>query len=250
MKFDIWTFLFQIVNFAVLLFILKRLLFKPVREIMEKRRRKIEGALREADNKKAEAEKLREELEEELRSRKKLRQDAEAGMRAEIDEQRRILVEAAKTEAEKTAEKERAVFETEKKKLVSDFREKAVEAVSIYAENILKDVSDEALHRSMVRKFHSKVREITPGISGIASPGEEPTLKVSTAFPLNDEETESLKKAFEASLERKISFFFETDPSLIAGISIRADDMVFDFSLWGQIRNIKAKLGKGNLWKS
>ena len=35
MKFDIWTFLFQIINFVVLLFILKRILYRPVKEIIE-----------------------------------------------------------------------------------------------------------------------------------------------------------------------------------------------------------------------
>ncbi len=251
MKFDLWTFLFQIVNFMVLLFILKRLLFKPIREIMEKRRKTINDALSGADSKKEEAEEIKEELEQELRSQRKLRQEVEARMRAEVDEQRKRLVEAAKKDAEKAIEKERAVFDTEKKKFESDLREKAAEAVSLYASNILKDISDVDLHRSIARKFRGEVKGIASDISGIERLGEAITLKIASAYPLDGDEADAIKKAFETSMEKKVSFTFETDAALIAGITVRADDKVYDFSLQGQIRNLKDKLGgSGNSWTS
>ena len=55
MKFDIWTFLFQVINFLVLLFILKRVLYKPIREIIEKRRSLIRQRIDEAEKTKKEA---------------------------------------------------------------------------------------------------------------------------------------------------------------------------------------------------
>lgn len=251
MKFDPWTFLFQVVNFVVLLFILKRLLFKPIREIMEKRRKAISGALSEADSKKEEAEKLKEELRDELAGRQKLRREAEAGMRSEVDELRRQLIEAARNDAAKAVEKERAVFEIEKRKFEDDLRERAAEAVSLYAANILRDVSDEDLHGSIVRKFRGEVKGIASDISGIARLGEAVMLKIITAYPLDGDEAAGLRKAFEADIEKDITFSFETDPALIAGIAVRADDKIYDFSLQGQIRSLTNKLGgTGNSWKS
>ncbi|MEJ2315268.1 MAG: F0F1 ATP synthase subunit delta [Nitrospirota bacterium] len=217
MKFDLWTFLFQIVNFVVLLYILKRLLFKPIREIMEKRRKAINDALSGAEGKRQEAEKL----------------------------------EGARADADKAIEKERAVFEVEKRKFESDLREKAAEVVSDYAANVLKDVSDEDLHRSIVRKFRGEVEKIASDISGIEHPGEAVALKVISAFPLDGGEADEIKKAFETSLGKKVSFSFDTDAALIAGIAVRADDKVYDFSLQGQIRSLRDKLGgAGNSWKS
>ena len=61
MKFDIWTFTFQIINFVVLLFILKRLLYKPIREILRKRRELVEKIIEDAEKTKKEALELKAE---------------------------------------------------------------------------------------------------------------------------------------------------------------------------------------------
>jgi F-type H+-transporting ATPase subunit b len=251
MKFDLWTFLFQVVNFVVLLFILKGLLFKPIREIMEKRRKTISDAIGDAESQKEEAERLKAKLSDELSRQKKLRQEAEAGMRAEVDEKRKQLMEAARADAEKVVAKEMAVFDTEKKKFESDLRDKAAEAVSLYASNLLRDVSDEELHRSIVRRFRGEVEGIASDISETAHLGGEITLRVISAYPLGDGEADAIRKAFQENLEKSIAFSFETDASLIAGVAVRADDKVYDFSLQGQIRGLKDKLGgSGNSWKS
>ena len=58
MSFDPWTLAFQLLNFAVLLLVLLRLLFRPVREIMERRAAEIQAALDAADQARAEADRL------------------------------------------------------------------------------------------------------------------------------------------------------------------------------------------------
>jgi F-type H+-transporting ATPase subunit b len=251
MKFDLWTIIFQIVNFVVLLFILKRLLFKPIREIMEKRRKVISDALGNAANTKQEAERLKEELKEKLRDQKNLRQETEAGMRAEVDEQRKQLIDAARKDAEKVVEKERAVFEMEKKKFEDGLREQAVETVSRFASNILKDISDEDLHRSILRKFQGKVKDIASELAETMPAGGAITLKVAAAYSLNGDETDAIRKAFETALGAGVTLSFETDAALIAGVAVRADDKIYDFSLQGQIRTLGDRLsGTGNSWKS
>ena len=62
MKFNIWTFLLQTINFIVLLFILKRLLFKPVREILQKRRDLVRESLEKVELTQKEAQALKEEI--------------------------------------------------------------------------------------------------------------------------------------------------------------------------------------------
>ena len=66
MKFNIWTFLFQLINFLVLLFILKRLLYRPVHDIMEKRRGIIEKNMQDAEKMREEAVGLRKEYEDKI----------------------------------------------------------------------------------------------------------------------------------------------------------------------------------------
>jgi F-type H+-transporting ATPase subunit b len=250
MKFDFWTFLFQIVNFVVLLFILKRLLFKPIREIMEKRRKTISDALGEAGDMKKEAERLKGELNEELRRQKKVRKEVEAEMRTEVDEERVRLIECARKDAERVIEKERALYEMEKRKFENDLTKHAADMVSDYAVRMLRDVADEELHRGILRKFHDGVKDMAADIAG-AMHGDGPlSFTVVSAFPLSDDETVSIRKGLETSLDNTINVTFETDAALIAGIMIRVDDRVYDFSLQGQIRTLKEKLGGTNSWQT
>ena len=46
---DVRLFLFQVVNFSILLFVLHRFLYKPFLQILETRRKKIEESIAQAD---------------------------------------------------------------------------------------------------------------------------------------------------------------------------------------------------------
>ena len=51
---------------------------------------------------------------------------------------------------------------------------------------------------------------------------------VTSAYPLSDAETQQLTEAMQEKLERSITLTSETDPSLLGGALIRADDLVID----------------------
>ena len=88
MKFDFWTFAFQIVNFAVLLFILRRLFFKPVREIMAKRAAQVQAALDAAEKAQTEAGQIRAGLAFEQERVGRLRVEMLEKLQAEVEEHR------------------------------------------------------------------------------------------------------------------------------------------------------------------
>jgi F-type H+-transporting ATPase subunit b len=106
-KFDIWTFLFQIINFVVLLFILKRLLYKPIREIMEKRRGLIEKTVEGAERAKKEALELKEKHQEELKNLSELRIQMLEKVKEEAETERKKVMSEAEKEAKKIIEKKR-----------------------------------------------------------------------------------------------------------------------------------------------
>ncbi|WP_256201370.1 ATP synthase F0 subunit B [Thermoanaerobacter thermocopriae] len=66
--FNIWTFIFTIINILVLYYILKRLLFKPVTQFLEDRENKIKSSLEEAEREKQEAYNLKAKYEEILQN--------------------------------------------------------------------------------------------------------------------------------------------------------------------------------------
>ena len=242
MRFNIWTFLFQVINFAVLLFVLKRVLYRPVKEIMEKRRGIVAESMEEAETAKKEAEGLKESYQEELNRTKELRLQMMEKMKEEVAEERRRLLLEAQGEAGLILDKERGLFEAEKRRSEAELKEKASEVVSAFALNIIKDVSDEELHRSIFRRFLGETGKMASEISGLWKEGKPVSIALISAYPLREEEIKMFREALGSSLSKEVNIGSVTDSALIAGVKIKAFDMVYDFSVSGQIEALKMKL--------
>ena len=65
---------------------------------------------------------------------------------------------------------------------------------------------------------------------------------VTSAYPMSDNEKETLQKSLSESFGKKVKISVEEDSSLIGGIVIRAGDKVIDGSLSGQIQQLAKQL--------
>lgn len=65
---------------------------------------------------------------------------------------------------------------------------------------------------------------------------------VTSAYPLSDAETQQLAGTMQEKLARSITLTSETDPSLLGGALIRADDLVIDGSVRGRLNKLASTL--------
>ena len=65
---------------------------------------------------------------------------------------------------------------------------------------------------------------------------------VTSAYPLSDNETQTLSESMQAKLNRSITLTSEADPSLLGGAIIRADDLVIDGSVRGRLNKLAGTL--------
>ncbi len=246
MKFDIWTFLFQVINFIVLLFILKRLLYRPVRQILEKRRELIRESVENAEKTRLEAAELKEKLQAEMRGQETVRNRLFDEMRGTVLEEKKKLLAEAEKEAETRIERALALFAVEKSGFERDLKKNAVDAVSVYATSLLRDIADEELHRALWRRLLGKLGEMarTIGEGGIKENTVE--IEVFSAYPLTAEEVTLLKSGMESQLARPVAVSTAVDEALIAGVRIRSRDMVYDASLAGQVNAFGVRLAEGD----
>jgi len=242
MKFDIWTFLFQVINFLVLLFILKRVLYKPIREIIEKRRSLIRQRIEEAEKTKKEAMELKENYQHEMDKLHELKSRMLEKMHEEVEQERKKLTGRAEEEAARVIEKEKAVFDTEKARHETELKDRAIEAVTIFATNLLTDVSDEDLHKAIYEKLFSELQGIASHMPKIKEKDRPLTVDLITAYPLSEAETGKFKEAIESLLSQSVLLNTIIDVSLIAGAKVKFYDMVYDLSLSGQIKKLALKL--------
>ncbi len=242
MRFDFWTFLFQIINFAVLLVILQRLLYKPIREIMEKRRTLVAKTMEEAENLKREAEGVKGQYQTELKELDQLRIKKMEEVQQETANERKALLSQAQKEAEQAIQKGKSVLEMERGRFEGELKQQAVEIAAHYASVLLKDVADEQVHQGIVRKFMEESKKLLS--FGAADLKGENILGVEliSAYPLREEELKQLRQILESGIDRKVDIRVSTNNSLIAGVKLRVLDQVYDASLSGQIDSFKSKL--------
>lgn len=65
---------------------------------------------------------------------------------------------------------------------------------------------------------------------------------VTSAYPLSEAETQQLGDTMQEKLARSITLTSETDPSLLGGALIRADDLVIDGSVRGRLNKLAGTL--------
>lgn len=242
MKFNIWTLLFQIINFVVLLYILRRILYKPIREIIEKRRGLIAKTVEDAEKTKSDALALKEQHQEGLDKLKEQQVLMLEQTREEALKDRGKLLDEAKKDAAKISEKEKALSDAEKIRVTSELRNKALEIVSVFASNLLKDISDEELHKAIFRKLLKENGRMAADIARIRDKEEVLQVDLITAYPLSADDVKTFQETLESKLEKKVKTNTTIDKSLIAGVRIKAYDMIYDSSLAGQINTLASQL--------
>lgn len=241
MSFDPWTLAFQLLNFAVLLLVLFRLLFKPVREIMAKRAAQVQAALDAADQAHKEAEELKAGLVLEQERVGKLRAEMLEKLQAEIEENRRRRLAGVAAEAQVLLDRGRAVLESEQRKADEALRERVRRCVTDYAATLLADLADIEIHRALLRRLPGAFADASAELAAPGNPREPETVVVESAFALTDEERAGLRVLVEKSVP-VAGLTATVEPLLLAGVRLRAADRLFDFSLRGQLDALAATL--------
>ena len=145
--------LFQIINFLLVMFILNRLIYKPILDMFERRREQIRESLEEANQVReqaaAERARLEAQLAEERREgQKRLR---EAVSKSEEAAERRLS--EAKKEAEVIVSKARSDAEQTRKDALVGLHGEVADLALSAAGKVLGEGIDESKHRSLIDSF-------------------------------------------------------------------------------------------------
>lgn len=132
------TFIITIVNIAILFFILRALLFKPVTKFMEARAEKVRSSLEQAEKDKAQAKELLAGYEEKLRAVR----DEAAAIIHRAEEQARLeserLIAGGKESAERLLDSARRQIEAERRAAMAAFKAEAAALVAAASARLLQ----------------------------------------------------------------------------------------------------------------
>lgn len=161
-----WTLLLAgVVNFGLLLYILKRLLFKPAVEFLDRRREQIAARIQAARNSETQAQELVLAREAELQQAR----ERVEGMLEEARHEAEVLIAKAKREAKNDAAKiledSKNRLEQERDRMIHDLRESYAEIAVLGAERVLDREIRIDDHRRLLDQLMEEINEETLGIA-------------------------------------------------------------------------------------
>lgn len=156
MEFDkeFWTTLvFTIINIAVLYFILKKILFKPVTNFMTNRTNKIDEALKMAEEAKHKLETIEQQQAQKLKEIKEegtiLMNDYKKKAQTEYN----AILENAKKDAEKITQNTKAELALEQERLIASLKDDVTNLVLMASEKVIKKNIDDKDNRKFIEDF-------------------------------------------------------------------------------------------------
>ena len=153
------NFIFQIMNFLILVLGLTYLLFKPVRKIIAERKRRIQAEFDAAEKQRREVNELRSQADgflDEARSQARVILDQ---AKNEGERSRQELVAEARKEMARQAERNRAELRYAKERVVDEVRQEVVGLVMDVAGKVLSEQMDPITHRRFVENFLQNLAE-------------------------------------------------------------------------------------------
>lgn len=227
---------FETINFLVLVWVLSRLVYRPLKKSIEERRLAEETRLRAAEEREAAA---TSELEELRRRQRELGELRERLMREAAEDaaaaRARLLAEA-KEDAAATRARGEKLLAAERQAAEAAVRELAIRESTRIAARLLAELSPRALDDALIDRLASAVR--TRALTERRASGVRrgpPEVDLRFARPPRERDLERLKGAFTEALGEEPTFSSSEDAALVAGVVATVGAHVLDASASGNI---------------
>jgi F-type H+-transporting ATPase subunit b len=232
----------QILMFVIVFVTLKKWAYKPMIEMLEKRRKTIAQGLEDAQvasEARANAEKEAEKIIADARA-----QAAELIRAAseQADAAGRDIRAAIEADAAKAREAAAAELEQERNRILGEIRGQVAALAIASTQKLIGESLDEKRQHALLDEFFSGVKSgkvaLLDKVGSIKGTGAE----VTSALPLSSSEQELVKKDVLGVLGGSAAVSFKVDPSILGGLVIKVGDRVLDGSVSGQLQNLRQSL--------
>jgi F-type H+-transporting ATPase subunit b len=234
----------QALNFFILVWLMKRFLYKPILHAIDEREKRIATELANADKKKAEAQKESDEFKHKNEEFDQQRAALLSKATDEAKAERQRLLDEARQVADAWSAKRQETLRSDAHNLNQAISRRTQQEVFAIARKALTDLATTSLEERMGEVFTRRLRELNNGAKdGLAKAlktSSDPVL-VRSAFELPAEQRAAIQKALNETFSAEIRVRFETAPDLISGIELTTNGQKVGWS----IADYLASLEKG-----
>ncbi len=267
MLIDGFTFVAQIVNFAILIYLLHRFLYQPITRTMDRRKQAMADRWQEAEQQqqKAESEAQHYRQRQAELDQQQSRLMAQAGERAEL--RRQHLLQQARQDIDRLRERWQESLRQEKRSFLERLRQAVSGQTYELVRSILQDVAHAQLEEQAIAAFCDRLSDLDPSareeLQRKLANSNAPIL-IRSGFdipePQRDRLLDTLRSQFEIRRELEIAsapsvedieenddnddrlpVYFITSPQLICGISLLIGGREVAWSFQGDLQAVSER---------
>ena len=246
MLIDWFTVAAQALNFLILVWLLKRFLYKPILHAIDAREKRIAAELADSAAKKAEAQKERDEFKQKNDEFDQQRASLLSKAADEAKAERQRLLDEARKAADALSAKRQETLRTDAHNLTQAISRRTQREVFAIARKALTDLATTSLEERLGEVFTRRLRTMNgqakAGLGAALKTAAEPAL-VRSAFDLPAEQRATIQNALNETFSADIHLRFETAPDLVSGIELTTNGQKVAWSIADYLGSMEKGVG-------
>ncbi|KPK40220.1 MAG: hypothetical protein AMJ69_03130 [Gammaproteobacteria bacterium SG8_47] len=234
-----WTTIaLEAINFLILVWLLKRFLYRPVLNVIARRKADIDKQLTEAEQTQAQADELRERYESRLGDWEQEKSEARRDLQRELDEERSKKVGEIQAALEAERQRSQVLEQRRGQEAVREAERTAMAQSTQFAARLLSRLSGPEVQARLITMLAEDLAGLPEArrerIAQIWQQGES-NVRVVGAQPLTASEQQTLEPALESLLGQRPTYSYEADAHLIAGVRVHLGATVLRANLLDEL---------------
>jgi F-type H+-transporting ATPase subunit b len=236
----------QLINFVILVWLLKRFLYKPIIKAIDARETRIAAELADADAKKTEAKKDRDDFQAKSKAFDDQRDALLAKAVVDAKAERDRLVNEARKEAEALRLRQHVALQSDGRRLDGELARLATKEIFGIARKALSDLATVSLEERMEEVFTRRLREMDGKAKEVMAAAlrtsREPALVLCT-FDLPATQKAAIQNALNEAFSADVRLRFDTAPDAICGIELTANGQKLAWSIAEYVGVLERNVG-------
>jgi F-type H+-transporting ATPase subunit b len=242
MHLDWFVFFAQIVNFLILVYLLKRFLYGRIVKAMDNREAKIVARYEEAETLKREAEKSAALYEEKNKVLAEKQEELMNQAVQEAETRRKELMEKARQDVDTIRERWKETVQREKESFLQDLRQRAGRQIHQIARRLLNDMADTDLEERIIAVFLKRIEAMNEAEQktlqdSIARSDEE--IIIQSTFPISSPLREKIQEGLRRYQVGEPRIRYETTDEIVSGVELRAHGHKLAWSLGDYLETLE-----------
>lgn len=245
MLIDPFTTFAQILNFVILVFLLKKFLYKPITNAMEQREKNIMSRLEEAEETREAAQK---EADYYRQKQQEWEEDKQARMeqiKQDCEQEKQKLIKEAKIEIEMLRQQWYEQLQREKHNFLDTLKQKANQQIMNLSRQALKNLADADLEQQIINKFIQGLPQLAHHQvmkdSNLQNEKHD-SFTIRSTFNISQQQQQQLTQALQQQFSQDININFESNDDSICGIELLNHGYKIPWNLDYYLDELESKL--------